>query len=61
MEKAESLHLTMEVPHILPNPVRCKEGRGERNFDCKNYDACLNKAARNMWSGFSCENCVLYC
>ena len=42
------------------NPVLCKEGRGLRNFACQHYDACLDKAAKGMWSGFTCKQCDLY-
>jgi hypothetical protein len=41
----------------LPNPTMCKEGKGVRNFACQNYDACLEKAAKGMWSGFTCREC----
>jgi hypothetical protein len=40
-----------------PNPMLCKEGRGLRNFACKHYDNCLDKAAKGMWSGFTCKQC----
>jgi hypothetical protein len=40
-----------------PNPMMCKEGRGERNFACQHYDGCLEKAAKGMWSGFTCKEC----
>jgi hypothetical protein len=42
------------------NPVMCKEGKGVRNFACSYYDACLDKAAKGMWSGFSCRDCSCY-
>jgi hypothetical protein len=42
------------------NPVMCKEGKGVRNFACIHYDACLDKAAKGMWSGFSCRECCNY-
>jgi len=42
------------------NPVMCKEGKGVRNFGCPHYDACLDKAAKGMWSGFTCRECELY-
>jgi hypothetical protein len=41
------------------NPVMCKEGKGVRNFACEHYDACLEKAAKGMWSGFTCRECPL--
>lgn len=41
----------------MENPVMCKEGRGVRNFACQFYDACLDKAAKGMWSGFTCKEC----
>lgn len=30
---------------------------GERNFYCPNYVYCLDMAASNWWSHFSCEEC----
>jgi len=45
------------VGKSTPNPVMCKEGRGERNFACQHYDVCLEKAAKGMWSGFTCKEC----
>jgi hypothetical protein len=41
----------------MTNPVMCKEGRGIRNFACQFYDSCLDKAAKGMWSGFTCREC----
>jgi hypothetical protein len=41
----------------MANPVMCKEGRGSRNFACPLYDSCLDKAAKGMWSGFTCKEC----
>ena len=41
----------------MANPVMCKEGRGSRNFACPFYDSCLDKAAKGMWSGFTCKEC----
>jgi hypothetical protein len=41
----------------LPNPTMCKEGKGVRNFACNFYDACLDRAAKAMWSGFTCRQC----
>ena len=41
----------------MANPVMCKEGRGVRNFACQFYDSCLDKAAKSMWSGFTCREC----
>ncbi len=40
------------------NPIMCKEGRGVRNFACQFYDSCLDKAAKGMWSGFTCKECA---
>jgi hypothetical protein len=40
-----------------PNPTMCKEGKGVRNFACGYYDSCLDKAAKGMWSGFTCREC----
>lgn len=44
----------------LPCPSVCKEGKGVRNFACNNYDGCLDKAAKAMWSGFTCKECSHY-
>jgi hypothetical protein len=41
----------------MSNPTMCKEGRGVRNFACQFYDSCLDKAAKGMWSGFTCKEC----
>ncbi|NLI82546.1 MAG: hypothetical protein GX443_12800 [Deltaproteobacteria bacterium] len=43
-----------------PNPSMCKEGKGMRNFACQHYDSCLDKAAKAMWSGFTCKECTLH-
>ncbi len=43
-----------------PCPTMCKEGKGVRNFACPNYDDCLDKAAKSMWSGFTCRECFSY-
>jgi hypothetical protein len=43
-----------------PNPVMCKEGKGVRHFACQYYDHCLDKAAKGMWSGFTCRECCLH-
>ncbi len=43
-----------------PCPATCKEGKGVRNFACQNYDACLDKAAKAMWGGFTCRECPQY-
>jgi hypothetical protein len=44
----------------MANPIMCKEGRGVRNFACPFYDSCLDKAAKGMWSGFTCKECVCH-
>lgn len=44
----------------VPNPLMCKEGKGVRNFACLSYDNCLDKAAKAMWSGFTCRDCGQY-
>lgn len=41
-------------------PTMCKEGKGVRNFACQHYDACLDRAAKGMWSGFTCKECDCY-
>lgn len=43
-----------------PYPLMCKEGKGVRNFACPNYDNCLDRAAKGMWSGFTCRECSSY-
>ncbi len=47
-------------PQAVPNPVACREGRGVRHFDCPHYDACLDKAAKGLWTGFTCARCFFY-
>jgi hypothetical protein len=44
----------------IANPIMCKEGRGVRNFACQFYDSCLDKAAKGMWSGFTCKECACH-
>ena len=44
----------------VPNPSMCREGKGVRYFSCPHYDGCLDRAAKGMWSGFTCRECVLY-
>lgn len=58
-EKAHCTHsaLLQFGDKNTPNPMMCKEGRGERNFACLHYDICLEKAAKGMWSGFTCKEC----
>ena len=48
------------VDKDTPYPMMCKEGKGVRNFACPNYDNCLDKAAKGMWSGFTCRECCSY-
>lgn len=43
-----------------PHPVACREGRGVRFFDCPHYDNCLDKAAKALWTGFTCAHCPFY-
>ncbi|MEM5788586.1 MAG: hypothetical protein AAGU11_14845 [Syntrophobacteraceae bacterium] len=43
-----------------PCPTMCKEGKGVRNFACPLYDQCLDRAAKGMWSGFTCKECSSY-
>ena len=45
---------------LAPNPVLCREGRGVRHFGCLYYDFCLDKAAKAMWTGFTCAQCAFY-
>ena len=60
-EKAHSGHVSFQYGgKNTPNPMMCKEGRGERNLGCLNYDICLEKAAKGMWSGFTCKECSHY-
>ncbi len=49
-----------QAPEPVPNPVLCREGRGVRHFACIHYDACLDKAAKGMWTGFTCIECAFY-
>jgi hypothetical protein len=60
MQKDLQRAVATAAPQAIPNPVKCKEGKGLRNFDCLFYDDCLDKAAKGMWSGFTCEKCAYY-
>jgi hypothetical protein len=40
----------------LPNPVPSPEG-SRRSFFCRWYDDCLDLAAGQGWSGWSCHAC----
>lgn len=31
-----------------------------RYLACRNYDKCLSKAAKEMWSGFACYKCIFF-
>lgn len=49
-------------------PLGCTENIEEakelaakrRRLDCKNYDGCLDVAARGAWRGFDCHGCGAY-
>ncbi len=56
---SQTLRHDLPAPPV-PVPTRCKEGKGVRNFDCIYYEACLDKAAKGMWSGFTCAKCAYY-
>ncbi len=28
-----------------------------REFECRNYETCLDKAAKERWKSFSCKDC----
>ncbi|SMC26105.1 hypothetical protein SAMN02746041_02534 [Desulfacinum hydrothermale DSM 13146] len=63
MAKAQPTRQRDSVRHgaqPIPNPVLCREGRGIRHFACAHYDACLDKAAKAMWTGFTCVECAFY-
>lgn len=60
MTRRSSQRCAVSTPQPIPNPVKCKEGKGLRNFDCLHYDDCLDKAAKGMWSGFTCEKCAYF-
>jgi hypothetical protein len=57
---AQAAKQNSQIQDKTPHPVKCKEGRGVRNFDCRYYDSCLVKAAKNMWPGFTCARCEYY-
>jgi len=42
---------------MRPNP---QEGEGERNFDCSRHAACEDRAAREDWIAFHCEDCPCF-
>lgn len=52
-------HWDLDEKPLALGPVMCKEGKGVRNFACLNYDACLDKAAKAMWGGFTCGDCAI--
>lgn len=54
-----NLHLELDIKS-MPNPIVCKEGKGLRNFSCVYYDVCLDKAAKGMWTGFTCKECIFF-
>ncbi len=62
-EKSSYAHvpdtITDEIK-LAPKPVLCREGRGVRHFSCLYYDYCLDKAAKAMWTGFTCAECIFY-
>jgi hypothetical protein len=37
-----------------------KKGKGERFFDCPQYESCLDFAAIQNWKAFNCESCKYY-
>lgn len=51
---------TSPAGEFCPDPVLCREGRGLRHFSCMYYDICLNKAAKGMWTGFTCAECFFF-
>lgn len=48
-------------PQPLATPFLQADERVEkhRNFDCPNYDDCLNTCVREKWVNFSCLHCAL--
>jgi len=48
-----------------PEPKKCDrtlrvwETLAHRSFDCRHYNECLSKAARENWPSFSCEGCAI--
>jgi hypothetical protein len=40
--------------------TRPQKGKGERWFDCKYYEDCLDLAALRNWHSFNCTRCPLY-
>jgi len=48
-----------------PEPKKCDrtlrvwETPAHRSFDCRHYNECLSKAARENWLSFSCEGCAI--
>ena len=58
-QRGQNISLEVDIKS-MPNPVLCKEGKGLRNFGCTHYDVCLDKAAKGMWTGFTCKECIFY-
>lgn len=43
-----------EDQKLEPNPLGVR-----RDFSCKHYNRCLDRAVRELWAGFSCDACSL--
>jgi len=59
VHRGQTFHSEGDCKSVV-GPVMCKEGKGMRNFACQYYDVCLEKAAKSMWSGFTCKECGNY-
>ncbi|MEJ5348416.1 MAG: hypothetical protein WHS46_06975 [Desulfosoma sp.] len=62
MPRTKGIHQSKDTlaAQGIPHPVVCREGRGVRYFDCPHYDVCLDKAAKALWTGFTCAYCFFY-
>ena len=57
--------VTSQDHNRQPEPKKCDrtlrvwETLAHRSFDCRHYNECLSKAARENWPSFSCEGCAI--
>ena len=64
-EAVPSGAVTSQDHNRQPEPKKCDrtlrvwETLAHRSFDCRHYNECLSKAARENWPSFSCEGCAI--
>ena len=52
-------HKRQPEPKKCDRTLRVWETLAHRSFDCRHYNECLSKAARENWPSFSCEGCAI--